>query len=178
MILRRIAKRGAGRDREGAPSLSVYRHSRGGRVPPYQKALNLRRRCKAPEDLVAYAQRLKGRRASLPKRTPFEVRSALLAYLSRCSMLFQQHCRPDLLEGALPRGLVGTKAQELGAVAEAAARDMVVTHLDHELRLHRLPFAGALDAAPAARPARRLPVNLAARSALRASWSKRGARHC
>ena len=62
-------------------------------------------------------------------------------------------------------------------MAEAAARDMVVTQLDHELRLHRLPFAGALDA-PAARPARRLPVNLAARSALRASWSKRGARHC
>ena len=68
----------------------------------------------------------------------------------------RQHCRFDLLEGALLWRLVGTKAHEFGAVAEAAARDVVVAHLDDNLRLHRLPFAGALGA-PAARPARRLP---------------------
>ena len=60
----------------------------------------------------------------------------------------------DLLEGALFRRFVGAEADQLGAVAEAVAGDMIVAHLDHELRLHRLPFAAALGA-PAARSARR-----------------------
>ena len=85
----------------------------------------------------------------------------------------RQHCRFDLLEGALLWRLVGTKAHEFGAVAEAAARDVVVAHLDYNLRLHRLPFAGALGA-PAARPARRLPCKpggeISASSVLVKAW--------
>ena len=40
-------------------------------------------------------------------------------------------------------------------MAETVAGDVVVADLDHELRLQRLPFAGALGA-PAARAARRV----------------------
>src|SRR5262245_66436785 len=60
----------------------------------------------------------------------------------------------DLLERALFRRFVGTEAHELGAVAEAVAGDVVVAHLDHELRLQRFPFPGPLRAPPR-RPAGR-----------------------
>src|SRR5262245_2344400 len=55
----------------------------------------------------------------------------------------------ELLERALARGLVGTEANELGAVAKAVAADLVVADLDHELRLHRAPLFGAFGAPPA-----------------------------
>src|SRR4029077_8863264 len=61
----------------------------------------------------------------------------------------------DLIERALPRRLVRPPAYEARAVTEAAAREMVVADLDHELRLERLPLAGALGR-PAARTARRV----------------------
>ena len=60
-----------------------------------------------------------------------------------------------LLEGALLRRLVGPPAQELGAVAEAAAGDVVVAHLDDELGPERHPFGRALGR-PAARAAGRV----------------------
>src|SRR4051794_3105762 len=41
----------------------------------------------------------------------------------------------QLLEAALPRGLVGAPAQDRGAMAKALAAEMVVADLDHEFRL-------------------------------------------
>src|SRR4029077_16363923 len=46
-------------------------------------------------------------------------------------------------------------AQQARTVTEAPAREMVVANLDHELRLERLPLAGALRR-PAARTTRRV----------------------
>src|SRR3954447_6221706 len=59
---------------------------------------------------------------------------------------------PKLVHPALLRRLVGPPAQEFGAVAEAAAADMVVADLGDELGPQRLPL-GAPRVAPAARPA-------------------------
>src|SRR5204862_7261993 len=56
----------------------------------------------------------------------------------------------ELVEGALPRRLVGAPAQQCRAVAKAAFADMVIPHFDDELGAQRLPLAGALGA-PAAR---------------------------
>src|ERR1043166_1610375 len=63
--------------------------------------------------------------------------------------------RPQLILAALLRRLVRPPAQEFGAVAEAAAGDMVVAHFGDQLGPQRLPFAGPLGA-PAARPAGRI----------------------
>src|SRR5215471_4204869 len=63
--------------------------------------------------------------------------------------------RRNLLEGALPRRLVWTKAKQLSSMTEAIAGNVVVADLDNDFRFERLPFAGALSA-PAARPARGL----------------------
>src|SRR4029079_12384739 len=60
----------------------------------------------------------------------------------------------QLLIGALLRVLVRPPADEAGAVAEAAAGDLVVANLDHQLGLERLPRHRALGVPPA-RPARR-----------------------
>src|SRR5215510_12030326 len=61
----------------------------------------------------------------------------------------RQRRRLDLLEGALLRILVWTKTNELRSVTEAVAGDMIVAHLDNEIRLYRLPFAAAFGAPPA-----------------------------
>ena len=61
----------------------------------------------------------------------------------------------ELVHRALARRLVGPAAEQPGAVAEAAAGDLVVEHLDDELGLERLPFGRALGR-PAARAARRV----------------------
>jgi hypothetical protein len=45
----------------------------------------------------------------------------------------RQYCRSICSKVHCRGGLVGTKAQELGALAAATARDVVVAHLDHEL---------------------------------------------
>src|SRR5438045_3348901 len=55
-----------------------------------------------------------------------------------------------LVHRALPRFLLRAPAKELRAVAEAALREIVVFDFADELRLHRLPLAGALGR-PAAR---------------------------
>ncbi len=46
----------------------------------------------------------------------------------------------ELVEGALPRLLVVAPAHDLGAVADAAARGVVVGDLDHELGTHLPPL--------------------------------------
>src|SRR5256885_1988030 len=51
-----------------------------------------------------------------------------------------------LVDAAPSRRLVGAPAQEFGAVAEAAAAEMVVLGFHHQLGIKRLPFAGALGA--------------------------------
>ena len=61
----------------------------------------------------------------------------------------------ELVEGALARRLVGTPAQEAGAVAEAAAGDLVVADFDHQLRAAAAAIRRARSG-PAARPARRV----------------------
>src|SRR5262249_696516 len=61
----------------------------------------------------------------------------------------------ELLEGALPRRLVGAEADGLGAVAKAIAGRMIVAHFDDDLWFDRFPLAAALGA-PAARAPRRL----------------------
>jgi hypothetical protein len=61
----------------------------------------------------------------------------------------------QLIEGALPRGFVGPPSQEPCAVAEAVAGEMIVLDLDHQPRLQRFPFPGALRA-PAAGSTRRI----------------------
>src|SRR5699024_1860131 len=55
-----------------------------------------------------------------------------------------------LLIGALLRVLVGPPANDRRAVAEASAGDLIVTNLDYELGLQRLPLRGAF-CVPAAR---------------------------
>src|SRR5438094_5806148 len=60
--------------------------------------------------------------------------------------------RLHLVHGALARRLVRTPAQELGAVAEPAAREMIVADLHHQLRRERLPLARALRAPPTRTP--------------------------
>src|SRR5947209_2668561 len=55
------------------------------------------------------------------------------------------------------RRFVGTPATDAGAVAKAVSRDMIIAHLDDELRFQRLPFGRALGT-PAARRARRVAV--------------------
>jgi len=50
----------------------------------------------------------------------------------------------DLLECALPRSFVGTKAEKLGAMAKAVAGDLVI--------IQRLPFGCALGAPAALAP--------------------------
>ena len=45
----------------------------------------------------------------------------------------RQYCRSICSKVHCRGGFVGTKAQELGALAAATARDVVVAHLDHEL---------------------------------------------
>src|SRR4051794_34312123 len=52
----------------------------------------------------------------------------------------------DLRHRALARRFVGAPAQQPRAVAEPAAGEMVVLHLDDELGRERLEFAGALGA--------------------------------
>src|SRR5437763_12105380 len=59
----------------------------------------------------------------------------------------------QLLERALLRVLVGAPADKAGAVAEAPTGDLVVTDLDDQRGLQRLPLAGSLGV-PAARGAR------------------------
>ena len=63
--------------------------------------------------------------------------------------------RPHLLEGALGGLLLRPPAQELGAVAEAAAGEVVVAHLADQRGPQGLPFRGA-PLGPAAGAARRL----------------------
>src|SRR5579872_6096886 len=58
----------------------------------------------------------------------------------------------NLLEGALPRGLIFAPAQQFCAVAEALAGDVVEAHLHHQFGAQRLPF-GAAVRAPSARTA-------------------------
>src|ERR1051326_1143823 len=60
----------------------------------------------------------------------------------------------DLIEGALPRQLVGPPAEERSPVAEAFAAYMIVLDLDHQLGRERLPLRGACGA-PAAGASRR-----------------------
>src|ERR1700722_906470 len=60
-----------------------------------------------------------------------------------------------LIERALPWRLVRAPAQQARAMPETLAGKVVVAHLDHKLRLERLPFARALGR-PAARTARRV----------------------
>src|SRR5579883_1424007 len=55
----------------------------------------------------------------------------------------------DLAHLALLGGFVGTPAEELGSVAEAASGEVIVLHFDDELRLERLELAGTFGA-PAA----------------------------
>src|SRR5262245_1686603 len=74
-------------------------------------------------------------------------------FYSYCSDVFRQRRRLDLLEGALLGVLVGAKADELRPVTEAVAGDMIVAHLDDELRFDRLPFSAPFGA-PTARTAR------------------------
>src|SRR5690606_25850843 len=88
----------------------------------------------------------------------------------RCADVLHELRRPcfalQLIERALAWRLVRPPAQKLRAVTEALACDVVVTHLDDELRPQRLPFGRALRAPPArraGRPAReagRLPERL------------------
>src|SRR5687767_8382326 len=71
----------------------------------------------------------------------------------------QRECRPalllDLRDPALLRRLVRTPAEEARPVAEAAAIEVIVAHLDDQLRRQRLPL-GRPRRAPATRTARRL----------------------
>src|SRR2546428_6091143 len=60
--------------------------------------------------------------------------------------------RLHLRQKAWPRGLVGAPAEELGAVAEAAAGEVVVADFDDQLGRERLPLGAALGG-PAAGPA-------------------------
>src|SRR3954453_11727306 len=56
----------------------------------------------------------------------------------------------DLIHGALSRRLVWPPADDLGAVPETVAREVVVGHLYHQLRVDRFPFPRPL-CAPTAR---------------------------
>lgn len=49
----------------------------------------------------------------------------------------------QLIEGALPRRLVGPPSHEPCAVAEPIAGEMIVLHLDDQLRFQGFPFRGA-----------------------------------
>src|SRR5271155_2442525 len=79
------------------------------------------------------------------------LRSARIAGRARCRRRSARSRRRglDLLEGALTRRLVGTPAQEPGAMAEPAAADMIVANFDDQFWAHWLPFCGALGAPPA-----------------------------
>src|SRR6185437_6412296 len=61
----------------------------------------------------------------------------------------------ELVEGALPRRLVGAPAQELRAVTEAAAADVIVAHLRDQLWCEGFPLTGPFRA-PARWSARRI----------------------
>src|SRR6476661_3949544 len=61
----------------------------------------------------------------------------------------------ELRDRALPRRLVRAPAQERRPVAEPSAGEVVVLHLDHQLRREGLPFARSLGA-PSRRSTRRL----------------------
>ena len=76
--------------------------------------------------------------------------------LSPSAILFEkkldvswEHRWLELLESALFRRFVRAEAYELGAVAKAVVRHVVVAHLDYEFRFQRLPFARSLGAPPA-----------------------------
>src|SRR5271156_3751398 len=79
------------------------------------------------------------------------LRSARIAGRARCRRRSARSRRRglDRLEGALTRRLVGTPAQEPGAMAEPAAADMIVANFDDQFWAHWLPFCGALGAPPA-----------------------------
>src|SRR5688572_1990745 len=61
----------------------------------------------------------------------------------------------QLIEGALPGGLVGPPPQKSCAVPEAMAGEVIVLDLDKELRPQGLPFCGTRRA-PAAGATRRI----------------------
>src|SRR5256885_7310289 len=61
----------------------------------------------------------------------------------------------DLVHRALPGRLIRTPPNQARAMSKSAASEMVVTNLDHELRLKWFPFGRAFGA-PATRTARRL----------------------
>src|ERR1700730_6234025 len=62
-------------------------------------------------------------------------------------------CSLDLIERALTRRLIGPPAQEMGPVAEASSREVIITDLDHELRDEGLPLRRS-RCTPSAWPAR------------------------
>src|SRR5437764_11098385 len=61
-----------------------------------------------------------------------------------------------LVHRTLVRGLVGTPAKKLGAVAESAAGEMIIANFHDHFGRDRFPFASAIPAPPA-RPSRRAP---------------------
>src|SRR4051812_37739680 len=93
-----------------------------------------------------------GRVADLPPKIARRVPPALP---SQTQLREGDRLRTHLFEGALPRPLFRTPAQELGSVAEAPAREVVVAHLADQRRPQRHPL-GRAPLAPAAGSARRL----------------------
>src|SRR5947207_10154830 len=65
---------------------------------------------------------------------------------AECGAIFALH----LLHGAVARRFFGAPAQEFGAVAKAAASEVIELNLSDELGIERLPFGRTLGA-PAAR---------------------------
>src|SRR6478609_12128774 len=90
-----------------------------------------------------------GGSTSSPRHKALTLRFGERQHLQRCP------AAGDLVHGALFRRLVGAPAEEAGAVAEAAAGEVVVFDFDDQFRSERFPFAGAFGA-PAARAAGRL----------------------
>src|SRR6476659_2218931 len=61
----------------------------------------------------------------------------------------------DLIHGALARRFIGAVADDLRSMTEPAAGEMIVGHLDDDLRIDRFPFAGSFRT-PTTRSARRV----------------------
>jgi hypothetical protein len=70
----------------------------------------------------------------------------------------------DLIEAALPGRLVGPPAQEVRAMAESIARDLIVFNLGHQLGLERLPVGRPLRAPSAGGRSAGTPCSIATTS--------------